>query len=147
MVIGAVMSLLLRLLWLALMRRWCGLISADRAGREGVVLNGARLHSRLPVPCVPQLVLFATTPAQTGADAATGPVTLSECGPVVAPVALPVDPQVVPWATTPAQTGADTAIGPVTLFELPSLAAVAPPAEPDPLLVPVAPPELEHVVF
>jgi hypothetical protein len=75
-----------------------------------------------------------TTPAQTGTDAAIGPVRLSECSPLPAVallVPVPCVPQLVLLATTPAQTGAETPIGPVTLLECrPAVALAEPPVEP-----------------
>jgi hypothetical protein len=66
-----------------------------------------------PLP-VPQVVLFAATPTQTGAEAATGPAAPAE--PVPAPAAtcaLLPEAQLVLFAATPAHTGAETATGPV----------------------------------
>jgi hypothetical protein len=70
-------------------------------------------------PAVEHLVLWATTPAHTGAEIAIGPVTLREPGPepaVAESLPAPV-PHVVFLATTPAQTGAETATGPVMALE------------------------------
>ena len=80
----------------------------------------------------PQVVLLAATPAQTGAETATGPVTVCESLPLVA-VVEPDVWQFVLFAATPAQTGADTATGPVTLVD-PAFVCEVP--APLPLLVP-----------
>jgi hypothetical protein len=78
---------------------------------------------------VPQVVFSAATPAQTGADAATGPVTLLRVSLPFEPfpAAALLVPHCVLFAATPAQTGADTATGPVApVAPVPDAAACAP---------------------
>jgi hypothetical protein len=98
---------------------------------------------------VSHVVLWATTPAQTGADSAIGPVRLAEsllpeavvppigADPPVVAVTPPVAEHLVVWATTPAHTGAEIAVGPDSRRESGPEPAVA-----EPLPVPVS-----HLVF
>ncbi len=74
----------------------------------------------------PQRVFCAARPAQTGAETATGPVTLFDPPPPAA-LAEPPAVQVVWLAATPAQTGAEMATGPVAAGVRLSPVALAPP--------------------